>query len=279
MKYIFLLLISFSIFAQEEVEFSFKYQTNTKAVIEMETELKTEMSYQGDISTLPENMRARLPLSMTGKEIKIQNLITGKLSEDGSFPVKIEVLKDRKYYSIDGSQLFENKSDKSSMEGVTINGKGMPNGDTVYVSSEGEKVTKELEAILKSAFNQVGEIKELVGEKVTVGESVSVGLPMSIPVGDDVINLNMDMEYKLNEVIDGIADFNVLYSADVEMECKSGPFRFKSSGQGEMTYDTTRSYTPVMNSIMTIDMSIPMGSGKLITKNIVSSKMTTTLLY
>ncbi|MCW8328729.1 hypothetical protein MD588_07895 [Photobacterium sp. SDRW27] len=276
MKYILLLLISFPIFAQDQVHFSFGYKANTKSTVETETVADVEMSIQGDIDTLPEEVVGRFPVRVVSKNVKVQSATTGEISEDGKYPIESYVLKDRNYYSVNGSEMIEKTSGAVSLEGLKIKGEGLPNGKINFLSAEGANVTEELKEVIKKVFTQAGELNDLNNKTVRLGESISVKLPMVIPMNSgDQVSFDMDMKYTLNRVDADIAYFDITYFAVMEFEVESGYINVKGSGYGTMLYDIENTYMPESDTVMTMEMLIPNGSYNFITKTTSSTKMIT----
>ena len=273
---IYLLLNSIYAFGDDSVDLSFRYFANSSINIESEIGSDMEMYFEGDESALPKNLRGKLPMKIKGKQVSLQKIITGESSKDGSYPMEMIVEKNRSYASFNGSEMVETPR-SGKMEGIKIIGKGYSDGSMKYVSSKG--ADKDFEKIAKSVFDQLGNNNLISAKNIKIGETVSTTIPIQIPINTgSPMQFDMEMIYTLVSIDNNLANFEVTHNAIMSSQMKSAKIDAQVSGEGTMTYDIDKKYSPEFISKMIMNMKIPLQQGGVIKLISISDTKTFTKL-
>lgn len=264
-KYILMLLImhilfvSGNVFSIDSVDLEFRYFPNSSMNVASEVSSDMELYFEGDESALPKDLKGKLPAKITSKNISLHNIVTGKESQDGSFTLEVLILRDKTYASVNGSRLIETPA-SGKMEGIKISGIGYPDGNMKYLSTKGAE--KEFEKITKAVFDQLADANLFAAENIKIGESTSKTFPIQIPIKTDFqLSLSVEVIYTLVSIEQNIAYFDVTHNALMSSQMKSASIDSQVSGEGVMTYDIDKKYSPEFTSKMILNMSIPLQQG------------------
>ncbi|WP_027856601.1 hypothetical protein [Marinobacterium jannaschii] len=260
MKRIFLLaaLWAPAVFAQESVTFSLSYQPSSVYQISHEIDADNVLSFAGDHSQLPEKLKGRIPLSFKMRKYKNTEIVTGGVSENGGYPIKLSVTSDTTYAGINGSPLKQVSDSSKSARGLTVDGVISSDGQFDITAVSGSKVKKSDEQLIKSIFEQLSALKAFEGKTVSVGEVLSLETPIKIQVPTiGIMDYQIDIDYKLESIEQGMASFRPDYKLKIASNIKGQSIAVDGKGQGILTYDIENQLTSENSSTIELQMDIP----------------------
>lgn len=248
-KILFLILIAihFSFSGQQgtdEIVFKSELTPETTYSQSIEQSSIMEMKYSGSKEFLQrlkdkgiENPTITNTHSVTESVTK-----TGKLSDNGTFPLTIEFIKTT---SSDGKQPIPNGT---VMFGYSSAG-SMPTLDSIAAPGMEEKLKKTLLTSIGSTFEQLS----FPERKVKVGERFSIKTPLTIPIAGVNFEMEITTNYKLLSVKNGIAEFDITQVYTMKLD-GAYAMKAKGTGKGKIFYDTAYHYNTKYQVNMNMDM-------------------------
>ena len=85
-----------------------------------------------------------------------------------------------------------------------------------------------------------------------VGDSFTQDMPLGIPMGGNNMNMDSKVVYKLVNIADGKAYFDISQSMNMAIPVKGQTINLTGSGVGKMVYDIKNSFPTQFKSNMTI---------------------------
>ncbi|OXA76637.1 hypothetical protein SAMN05444397_101123 [Flavobacterium aquidurense] len=234
-KIILLFLISLPIFnygqsSKEILDFKIGYapQTSYKQVVEQSSDTELYYIASDEILEKLKNNGVENP-TLTKSLTLIESVFkTGKIQKDGNFPVVIEFLK------------TTNSENKSIIpNGTLIYGKAsvstMPKLDSVVSKEMDESFKKNLLQTVQSMFSQIA----LPEKKMKIGESFTQVTPLNIPLAGNSIDMEITTIYKLINMTDQIANFDIDQKYVAKIAFEEGKFNINANGNGngKLVYD------------------------------------------
>lgn len=230
-----LILTKIPCYSQTKNELTFKvqYKPKTKYSQTIEQTSHSEMKYSGSEEFLQKikDKGVQNP-TLTDKTSKIESVFkTGKLTDGTNFPLTMEFVKTT---SSDGK--------KDIPDGTIIYGHGsivsMPTLDSIVSKGLDDKFKKTLLQTMQSTFSQLS----FPEKKVKVGESFSRESPLSIPIAGVIIEMTITTNYKLLNITNDIADFEVSQIYTMKSNITKYTINATGSGKGKLLYDVSNNY-------------------------------------
>jgi hypothetical protein len=231
-KYISYLLILSHFFCnsqtQKEVKFKVQYKPDMKYNQMIEQKSQTNIKYSGSEDFLKKLKDKGVENPMiTSTQSKIETIFkTGKETTKKTFPLTIEFTKtvssDGKIIIPDGTIIYGNGSNGN-----------MPTLDSIVSKELDEKFKKSLLQTIQSTLNQLS----FPEKKIKIGDSFIRESPLSIPVSGSTIEMTITTYYKLLDIENNIANFDV--SSVYTMKSVITKYDIKATGnsKGKMLYD------------------------------------------
>lgn len=218
---------------KDELTFKVQYKPETKYSQTIEQTSHSDMKYSGSEEFLQKlkDKGVQNP-TITDKTSKIESVFkTGKLSDGTNFPLAMEFVKTT---SSDGK--------KDIPDGTLIYGHGsignMPTLDSIVSNGLDEEFKKTLLQAMQSTFSQLS----FPEKRVKVGESFSRESPLSIPIAGVTIEMTITTNYKLLNITNGIADFDVSQVYTMKSTITKYTIKATGSGKGKLLYDVSNNY-------------------------------------
>lgn len=231
-KYISYLLILSHFFCnsqtQKEVTFKVQYKPDMKYNQMIEQKSQTNIKYSGSEDFLKKLKDKGVENPMiTSTQSKIETIFkTGKEIKKKTFPLTIEFTKtvssDGKIIIPDGTIIYGNGSNGN-----------MPTLDSIVSKELDENFKKSLLQTIQSTLNQLS----FPEKKIKIGDSFIRESPLSIPVSGSTIEMTITTYYKLLDIENNIANFDV--SSVYTMKSVITKYDIKATGnsKGKMLYD------------------------------------------
>ncbi len=232
-KIILLFLTLTQISCYRQIAFKVQYQPETKYSQTIERTSHSDVKFLGFekfIQKLNE-MGVQNP-TITDDTLKIESVLkTGKCIDGTNFPLTLEFVKtagsDGKKYFPDGT-LFYGHGSIGNM--LTL--------DSIVSNDMDEEFKKILPQLMQNLFAQL----TFPEKRVKVGESFSLESPLSIPIADMTIEMTITTTYKLLNIANGVADFDVSQVYAMKSAFTKYPIKATGSGKGKLLYDILNNY-------------------------------------
>lgn len=231
-KYILFLLTLSHFFCnsqtQKEVIFKVQYKPETKYNQTIEQTSQANIKYSGsdDFMRKLKDKGVQNP-TITNTQSKIETIFkTGKQTNKKTFPITIEFAKST---SSDGKKIIP---DGTLIYGYGSNG-NMPTLDSIVSNGLDENFKKTLLQTMQSTFAQLS----FPEKRVKIGESFSRESPLSIPIAATTLDMTITTTFKLLDIINGIADFDVSSIYTMKSVITKYTIKATGNGKGKMLYD------------------------------------------
>lgn len=224
-----IVLIKFSCFcqSQKEVDFKIHYQPNTQYDQTLEQISKTEIKYSGSKDFL-ENLKNKgvdNP-TLSNIESEIKTIIKTGKQEGENFPLTIEYANG---INSDGKKIIP--------DGTLIYGHGSNNNLPILDSIVGpgleDDFRKSFLKTMQSTFSQLS----FPERRVKIGDSFSSEMPLSIPIAGITIEMTITTKYKLLNIQNGIAEFDIASVYKVKSNITGYTIKADGKSQGNLFYD------------------------------------------
>lgn len=150
---------------------------------------------------------------------------TGSL-KGNEFPINIELLESNNPTLVSGTKFFG----KSVNQKVRI--------DSIFSTTMDDEKKMMLMTAMESMLNQA----EYPTRKIKVGESFKQNNPMSIPIGNVVIKMEINSTYTLTKVNKGIGHFDLDQVYILKTEIEDYEIKLNGSGSGKIQYDIEKQF-------------------------------------
>ncbi|MGQ7947138.1 DUF6263 family protein [Flavobacterium sp. WC2509] len=238
MKKIILLLITLTPLlcnsqSQNEVTFKVQFKPNTQYAQTIEQTTKNDMKYSGPAEFLQKlkDRGVQNPM-ITESQSKIESVFkTGKQTDGTNFPLTMEFVKTT---PINGKKIIP---DGTLIYGHGSNG-NMPTLDSIVSKDLDENLKKTVLQSAQSTFSQLS----FPEKRVKIGESFSIDSPLSIPIAGTTVDMTITTNYKLLNVKNGIADFDVSSVYTLKSNMTKYTINATGTSKGKLQYDVTKGY-------------------------------------
>jgi len=218
---------------QEEITFRVEYQPETKYYQTTVQRSRSETKYSGTdkIIQLLKRNGVQNP-TIIDDELKIESVLTtGKTKDSTSFPLQIEFVK-----------TTNNEISQNILEGAVIYGHGtngnMPTLDSIISDMLDEDFKQKLLEATQNTFSQL----TFPNKKLKPGESFSQASTLSIPIAGLTVEMNINTEYKLLNITNGIAFFDVHQIDTMHLNTKQYSLNAAGYGTGQLLFDVSNKY-------------------------------------
>mgnify|MGYP001555072167 CR=1 FL=1 len=250
MRKLFLPFFIFSFFevkAQETVLFKIKYLPEHKYTSSMDINNHTEMNIEADKETLEKikSKGVQLPLIITAKTSMGYEIQTGPLDGNKSFPVTIS------YTGINSAQTMNGKettSPPSPLLNLRIYAHCDKDNKMQLDSMPGKNLNDTLRTLIGSMIKNIQNQIKFPEQPLKIGDSFTQDLPMSFPVAGNNIQMVIKMIYKLSEIKNRIAYFDLIETAEVKLTIKGNNLDMIGQGDGKLIFDIAQSFAPSITS-------------------------------
>lgn len=222
----FLITFTLSVFGQEEIEFKITYLPNHQYTF-------SQKQYTENIATIIASEEILEDLKSNGLEnpqITRNTILIKSISRTGALtdeviPFEIEVLESKGTLETGIKFLATATGPK-----VTI--------DSILSPTMTEEEKETLMASMESIMRQI----EYPDRKIKVGESFQLKNPLSIPIGEKIIEMEITSVYTLTKVHNGIANFNLQELYTLKTEIKDHPVKADGNSNGHVEYDIEKQF-------------------------------------
>ena len=241
--FLFVLFITLSAAAQKTVTFKVAYKPNTVYTQNMTQTASNTISYKASEEilgmleaqgvtnpTITENKTTSVSVTTTGKLTGTEIPLVTKMSLDAGTPEKIIP---------DNTMLF---------------GRVKQDGLPVFDSIQAPGMNPQLKEIfIKTTQATLAQII-MPEQKVKVGQTFNLNIPLNIPVGPAMMNINDTAVYKLIKVEGTKAYFDVNHTYTIDTDVNGQPIKGSGTGTGKVVHDLANNYILKQDITMTMQM-------------------------
>lgn len=223
--------------AQNGVVFKIKYLPNHNYQTSVNMNMKLNVNLNGDTALISklksqgitQPVNANLAIGING------NLKTGALGADNTFPLNMD-------YKVANITVNANGKDvpippKATEKDIKIMGHITQDGKIKIDSAEGKKINDTTEKKMQQMMDMVQKQIQFPDRPLKPGDTFTQGAPTNIPIsGDNNIQLNGGVTYKLVSISDGKAYFDMVPNLSLSFKIKTMAINITGTGTGKMVY-------------------------------------------
>lgn len=212
---------------QEEIDFKVGYLPNHNYTLSQNQTSENTVKYIAS-SEILENLKnngVENP-TITETNAKIKSVSTTGELNGNSFPLEVELLQSSNKALSVGTKFFGKAIDAT----IKI--------DSISSLTMTEEKKKVLLPTMETMMNQM----KYPNRKIKVGESFEQKNPMSIPIADVTIEIEINSVYTLENVNDGIGYFNLDQIYTIKSANKDYEMNLDGTGNGQIEYDIKKQF-------------------------------------
>lgn len=229
-KTILLILLIQTIYScksQEEIDFKVGYLPNLDYTLTQKQISENNVKYIASDEILQNLKNNGIQNPTITKDTSFLKSISKTGSLNGNeFPIEIELLGSTNPTLVIGTKFFG----KSIEEKTKI--------DSISSSTMTEAKKKTLIPVMESIMNQI----EYPNRKIKVGESFEQKNPMSIPIADVTIEIEINSIYTLKKVGNGIGYFDLDQVYIIKSATKDYEMNLDGTGKGQIEYNIEKQF-------------------------------------
>lgn len=235
--------------AQDSVAFKMQYLPRHRYDLTVSQQLKSTTTFSGNDSIMAALKEKGLSNpTVVNKEINLKvSTTTGIYDKSDKMPIQLIYLQAT---NGGGKTLIPPGSGLSG----TVERRKMPVYDSVILTDQNDLVTKNALLQVKNLVSQI----RLPTATMKLGDEYVYTVPVNIPVATTVMKMVMSITYKLTNVSDSIAGFDLMMKItfDVAENDLEKNKRGSGSGYGTMVYDRINSFPVKEEMHYTMKMDI-----------------------
>ena len=224
---IFLTLVYAKVICQEEIDFKVGYLPNFNYTLKQKQISENNVKYIASEEILQKLENNGIENPTISKDTSLLKSIskTGKLNGN-LFPVVIELLESNNPKLVSGTKFY----------GKTINGEIKI--DSIYSSVMAVDEKEVLILAMESMMNQI----KYPNRKIKVGESFEQKNPISMPIADVTIEMEINSKYTLKKVEKGVGYFDLNQDYIIKSATKDYEMELDGTGEGQIEYDIEKQF-------------------------------------
>jgi len=252
---IFILIFAFAnAFAQQATVFKMNYlpgltYTNTQTINSL-----MQIDFTGEKAELEKLPVSQFPIVLQNKSSLKYTVKTGNPDFKKNFSGIVQYLYTSNKQLINGDET----RDIDTLKGKAFPGifaKGMFRLD----SAKNPQITDSLKNFVAGTINSV---KIIFPDKaLKPGDTFIQDAPINMPVSGKIVTLNTHLVYKLMDIKNGAAFFDVTQTADFKTHTDQGDMEINGNGEGHIFYDIRYSFFRVYQN--TLNLSFTLKTDKL----------------
>jgi hypothetical protein len=236
-----LFLIAIPAGAQQTISFRVGYQPNTQYRLSQQQISRNTINYIAS-----EEMLAQLEQGgVTNPTVVTDSTITVSLTRTGAgtpenFPIEIEMLESSNAALGNGTMFY------GFSEG------GMARIDSIANSGMDGQMQQLVMGAVESMMNQM----QFPEQQLSPGEGFQHAVPLKLPMGPIVLEMEIISDYLLEKVAAGLAYFKVDQQLQMKTEVEGYEINASGTGTGKVTYDVQQQFFRAYHSEMQMEMEM-----------------------
>jgi hypothetical protein len=242
-KLIFLFLIALAVNAQAQkaIVFKMKYLPNHSYAMATGMTMKFDVNLSGNediieklkTQGITQPMKATMVMSLSG------NTKTGQAAADEVFPMTVTYKLDSMSVKIADKDIPMPAKLNTS---TTIYGHAGKDGRLKADSVSGNGMKDTSEKKVTQMMNSIQNKIKFPEKPLRVGDTFTQEMPISIPMAEGDGNTNIKATYKLVSIDKGLANFDVVQNADIQLNVKGVTLKITGTGTGKLVYSIKNSF-------------------------------------
>lgn len=232
--------------AQNEINFNISYLPNQEYIVSQEQNLENIIKYSGTEEALQglKDKGVENP-KVTVNTVQLQSVLkTGNL-KGSQIPIELEFIESSDPNLSAGTKIYGNVID------------GKIKYDSISSRTLNEEGKKEALSVMESLLNQT----EFPDNKFKIGERFTQNSPISLPIGNLALDMDLDTTYTLTDIKDGIGYFDIDQVYIVKSNIEDYKINIQGTGNGKMEYDNEKQF--YRKSLMNLEMDMSMNIGDI----------------
>lgn len=247
---IFILIFAFAnAFAQQGTVFKMKYlpgliYTSTQTINSL-----TQIDFAGDKTELDKLPVTQLPIVLQNKSSLKYTVKTGTPDFKKNFSGIVQYLYTSNKQLINGNETESIDSLKGKMfPGLFVNN---------VFRLDSEKNVQIPDSLKKFVAGTINSVKIVFPDNaLKPGDSFTQDVPITMPVSGKTVTLNTRIVYKLTNVKNGAAFFDVTQTADFKIHTDQGDMEISGNGEGHIFYDMQYSFFRVYQNTLNLKFTL-----------------------
>lgn len=232
-----LVLISINSSAEEKsITFKMEMKPNKtyKSHIKMSSTSETDFIADQEILDKFLGPNAVLPMLMKNEQEISSELITQNYDNNGEIPLTMTYDKAISKALLNGKETIN----ELPISGMRAHGKFDKESKLVIDSIAGGNLSPQMESFVISSLENAQQAMKFPEKPIKIGDSFNIEVPMTIPIeGMNPVTTNIDMEYKLTQIKEEIAFFDIDGTFELEMNQEPVHMTTEGTGRGTAEFD------------------------------------------
>ncbi|MEO6977104.1 MAG: hypothetical protein ABI113_01960, partial [Mucilaginibacter sp.] len=227
--------------AQKAIVFKMKYLPNHAYAMATGMTMKFDVNLSGNediieklkTQGITQPMKATMVMSLSG------NTKTGQTAADEVFPMTVTYKLDSMSVKIADKDIPMPPKLNTS---TTIYGHAGKEGRFKADSISGNKMKDTSEKKITQMMNAIQNKIKFPEKPLHIGDSFTQEMPVNIPIAEGEGNTNINVTYKLVSIDNGIANFDIVQNADIQLNVKGVTLKITGTGTGKLVYSIKNSF-------------------------------------
>ncbi|MDF3076226.1 MAG: hypothetical protein K0S09_115 [Sphingobacteriaceae bacterium] len=266
-----LVLGSLTSFAQDEVKFKAYFKPDKVYQTATTTSSETQVNFEGNNEKI-EGIKAKgikLPMIVSGSNELKTTIATGSVTAENDFPAELKYHKMLINQTMNGQET----SSESPISGLIIKGYYNQDNKLRVDTMISDKIDQNMRNTLKSTLENIQQQITFPENPMHIGESFDQKLPMEIPVaGLNPVKVLINTNYKLKEISNGKANFDILQTVALDMNNKQANISASGGGAGTAEFDIANNLISKYESDLTMTMKTTVDDLTITAKTNTTSK-------
>ncbi|NAY93430.1 hypothetical protein GTQ34_16080 [Muricauda sp. JGD-17] len=225
-----LILLTFfyvKVMCQEEINFKVGYLPNFNYILKQKQILENNVKYIASDEILQRLENNGIENPTKSKDTSLLKSISKTGKQIGNeFPVEIELLESNNPTLVSGTKFY----------GKTIDGE--IEIDSIYSSVMAVDEKEVLIQAMESMLNQI----KYPNRKIKVGETFEQKNPISMPIADVTIEMEINSKYTLRKIDKGVGYFDLNQDYIIKSATKDYEMVLDGTGDGQIYYDIEKQF-------------------------------------
>ena len=250
---LFFIVLAVNAQAQKGVVFKMKYLPNHTYTMATGVTMNFDVNLSGNEDIIEklkaqgftQPMKASMTMSLTG------NTKTGQAAADNVFPMAVTYKLDQVSVKIGDKDIP--MPPKINTE-TTIYGHAGKEGRFKADSISGNAMKDTSEKKITQMMNAIQNKIKFPEKPLHIGDTFTQEMPISIPMTEGEGNTNISVTYKLVGIDNGIANFDIVQNADIQLNVKGVTLKITGTGPGKLVYSIKNNFP--LNYKTTLNLAI-----------------------
>lgn len=258
MKKILFLPFLFFVFgarAQEAVLFKIKFLPGYNYVSTVKHNFNMQVDFKGRLEDMDKLKQSgiKLPMIMIYTSAIDYKIQTGVLNKMDSFPAVISYFNGFSTTTLNDKEI-ENKPNPLANQKAygQCNNEGTLRLDSISGKNLDENMKRSLVTLVNSFLLQI----DFPEKPLKVGDSFTQKLPLNMPISGENLEVIISIRYKLIEIKDNMAYFDLYETGDFKSILKNGVLNMKGHGIGKLEFSIIDNYPKSLDSNLTFELSV-----------------------